>query len=268
MFDQAKNEVVALQVDGLWLRYGETSALEGVEVAVPKGSMTAIIGPNGAGKSTLLKAVLGLEGAAEGQVAVFGQPVAKAMARIAYVPQRAAVDWSFPVRVIDVVLMGAYRRTGLLGRLGGAVKAEALACLARMGMESFADRQIGALSGGQQQRVFLARALMQKADLILLDEPFAGVDVATEAAIITVLHGLRAQGVTVIAVHHDLSSVRSYFDRVLLMNRRTIAQGPTDQVFTPEALAEAYGGTFARSLNAPAESPAVPAPVRQSGDLV
>lgn len=239
---------LALSVEELHLRYGQTLALEGAQASVPQGSMTAIIGPNGAGKSTFLKAVLGLEPAARGEVRAFGMPVARAMARIAYVPQRAVVDWSFPVRVLDVVLMGGYRQTGLLRRITGAIRSDAMNCLARVGMEAYADRQIGALSGGQQQRVFLARALMQKAEMFLLDEPFAGVDVATEAAIISVLKGLRDSGATVIAVHHDLSTVRDYFDRVLLMNRRTIAQGPTSTTFTTEALAEAYGSTLAQSV--------------------
>ncbi|MFN3724568.1 MAG: metal ABC transporter ATP-binding protein [Paracoccaceae bacterium] len=230
----------ALQVQGLTLRYQDVLALDGATAHFPTGSMTAIIGPNGAGKSTFLKSVLGLE-KAEGQVTAFDGPVAKAMPRIAYVPQRAAVDWSFPVRVIDVVLMGCYRKTGLLGRIDQAMTAQATAALARVGMQDFARRQIGALSGGQQQRVFLARALAQGADLFLLDEPFAGVDAATEAAIIAVLKSLRDSGATIIAVHHDLTTVARYFDRVLLMNRRTVAEGPVAETFTRAALAQAYG---------------------------
>ncbi|WP_103334587.1 metal ABC transporter ATP-binding protein [Pseudotabrizicola formosa] len=231
---------MALRVQGLTLRYNEVLALDGASAQFPIGSMTAIIGPNGAGKSTFLKSVLGLVAAA-GTVAAFGGPVAQSMPRIAYVPQRAAVDWSFPVRVIDVVLMGCYRKTGLLGLIDAATSAHAMAALARVGMQDFARRQIGALSGGQQQRVFLARALAQGADLFLLDEPFAGVDAATEAAIIAVLKALRKDGATIIAVHHDLSSVAAYFDRVLLMNRRTVAEGPVATTFTRAALAQAYG---------------------------
>lgn len=230
----------ALKVQGLTLRYHDVLALDGATACFPTGTMTAIIGPNGAGKSTFLKSVLGLV-QAEGQVSAFGGPVAQAMARIAYVPQRAAVDWSFPVRVIDVVLMGCYRKTGLLGRIDARMTAQAMAALARVGMQAFARRQIGALSGGQQQRVFLARALAQGADMFLLDEPFAGVDAATEAAIIGVLKSLRDAGATIVAVHHDLSTVAAYFDRVLLMNRRTVAEGPVDETFTRAALAEAYG---------------------------
>ena len=230
----------ALQVQGLTLRYNDVLALDGVCARFPTGSMTAIIGPNGAGKSTFLKSVLGLV-EAEGLVSAFGGPIAQTMARIAYVPQRAAVDWSFPIRVIDVVLMGCYRKTGLLGRIDAAMTSHAMAALSRVGMQDFARRQIGALSGGQQQRVFLARALAQGADLFLLDEPFAGVDAATEAAIITVLKALRDDGATVVAVHHDLTTVARYFDRVLLMNRRTVAEGPVDTVFTKTSLAQAYG---------------------------
>lgn len=236
---QAKDQT-ALMVQGLTLRYNDVLALDGASAQFPIGSMTAIIGPNGAGKSTFLKSVLGLV-AAEGTVLAFDGPVAQAMARIAYVPQRAAVDWSFPVRVIDVVLMGCYRKTGLLGRIDRRMTAHAMAALARVGMQDFARRQIGALSGGQQQRVFLARALAQGADLFLLDEPFAGVDAATEAAIISVLKSLRNDGATIVAVHHDLTTVAAYFDRVLLMNRRTVAEGPVAATFTRAALAQAYG---------------------------
>lgn len=231
---------IPLDVRDLTLRYGDVLALDGATAHFPKASMTAIVGPNGAGKSSFLKSVLGLE-AASGEVRAFGGPVADAMARIAYVPQRAAVDWSFPVRVIDVVLMGFYRQTGLLGRIDRRFQAKAMACLARVGMQDFARRQIGALSGGQQQRVFLARALAQGAELYLLDEPFAGVDAATESAIITVLKGLQAEGATIIAVHHDLSTVADYFDRVLLLNRHTIAEGSVAEIFTRDALARAYG---------------------------
>lgn len=240
----------ALTITGLTVAYGSVPVVATVSARFPKGSMTAVIGPNGAGKSTLLKAALGLIPAVTGDVRAFGQPVAKAMPRIAYVPQRAAVDWEFPARVIDVVQMGFYRKTGLLGRMTPGLKAQAMACLTRLGMQDFADRQIGALSGGQQQRVFLARALAQEADLMILDEPFAGVDAATESTIISVLHGLRSEGKTVIAVHHDLSTVPAYFDRVLLMNRRVIAEGATQSTFRRTLVAEAYGNTLLTAIPA------------------
>lgn len=233
----------AILLSDLRVRYDGSIALDGADACIPRGSMTAIIGPNGAGKSTLLKAVLGLE-PATGTAQVFGRPVAEVMDKIAYVPQRAAVDWSFPVRVVDVVLMGAYRQTGLLGRVTPQLRQHAQSCLERVGMEDFATRQIGALSGGQQQRVFLARALAQRAALYVLDEPFAGVDVATEAALIAVLKSLRDEGATIIAVHHDLSTVMAYFDRVLMLNRRTIAEGPVATTFTPEVIGRTYGGAM------------------------
>ncbi|WP_282077361.1 metal ABC transporter ATP-binding protein [Epibacterium ulvae] len=234
-----------LAIRGLTVSYGQKPAVFSVDMTVVPGQMTAIIGPNGAGKSTLLKAALGLVPKVSGQVRVFGADLIKQRERIAYVPQRASVDWDFPTRVLDVVLMGLYRELGLLARIRGAHRAQAKACLERVGMADFADRQIGQLSGGQQQRVFLARALAQNADLYLLDEPFAGVDAATEKAIISVLKSLRDAGKTVVVVHHDLTTVRDYFDSVFLINTRKIAEGPVEHAFTPELLQEAYGGRLA-----------------------
>lgn len=232
----------AFAVRGLTVSYGQKPAVFSVDMDVPEGSMTAIIGPNGAGKSTLLKAALGLQPALAGSATAFGRPVAEVRDRIAYVPQRASVDWDFPTRVIDVVEMGLYREVGLLGRFRPRHRAKATEALSRVGMTDFADRQIGQLSGGQQQRVFLARALAQGADLYLLDEPFAGVDAATERAIIAVLKELRAEGRTVVAVHHDLATVPDYFDRVFLVNLRRIAEGTVAEAFTGANLQAAYGG--------------------------
>lgn len=234
-----------LQIKGMTVSYGQKPAVFSVDMTVPAGAMTAIIGPNGAGKSTLLKAALGILKPLAGQTLVFGRTLAEGRDRIAYVPQRASVDWDFPTRVIDVVLMGLYPKLGLLGRVRACHRAAALQCLSRVGMEDFATRQIGQLSGGQQQRVFLARALAQDADLYLLDEPFAGVDAATEKAIIAVLKSLRDAGKTVVAVHHDLSTVPEYFDRVFLINTRRVAEGPVEEVFTTENLQAAYGGRLA-----------------------
>ena len=239
-------------IRGLTVSYDQKPAVFSVDATVAPGRMTAIVGPNGAGKSTLLKAALGIVKPLSGQITVFGRPLAAEMHRIAYVPQRASVDWDFPVRVIDVVLMGLYREVGLIGRLTGQHRKTAMACLARVGMEDFASRQIGQLSGGQQQRVFLARALAQDADLYLLDEPFAGVDAATEKAIIAVLKSLRDEGRTVVAVHHDLSTVPDYFDDVLLLNVRKIAEGPVSEVFTESNLEIAYGGRLATARLDPA----------------
>jgi manganese/zinc/iron transport system ATP- binding protein len=232
-------------ISELTVSYGEKPAVLSINATVPAGSMTAIIGPNGAGKSTLLKAALGMVPRLSGAVTVYGEPVEKSLHRIAYVPQRASVDWDFPTRVIDVVLMGLYRELGLLRPVRARHRERALACLERVGMADFAARQIGQLSGGQQQRVFLARALAQDAELYLLDEPFAGVDAATERAIITVLKDLNAEGRTVICVHHDLATVADYFDHVLLINVRKVAEGPVATAFTPENLQKTYGGRLA-----------------------
>lgn len=234
-----------LAIRGLTVSYGEKPAVFSVDMTVEPGQMTAIIGPNGAGKSTLLKAALGIVKPLSGQVQVFGRSLKSQRKRIAYVPQRASIDWDFPTRVIDVVLMGQYRKLGLLGRVRGAHLKQARACLDRVGMGDFADRQIGQLSGGQQQRVFLARALAQEADLYLLDEPFAGVDAATEKAIISVLKSLKDAGKTVVAVHHDLATVPDYFDNVFLINTRKVAEGPVADVFNAETLQATYGGRLA-----------------------
>ena len=234
-----------LAIRGLTVSYGEKPAVFSVDASFQPGAMTAIIGPNGAGKSTLLKAALGIVPSVSGRVTVFGRPLAEARERIAYVPQRASVDWDFPTTVLDVVLMGLYRQVGLLGRLTGAHKARARDCLAEVGMEDFAARQIGQLSGGQHKRVFLARALAENAELYLLEEPFAGVDAATEKAIVDVLKRLKAEGRTVVAVYHDLTTVADYFDHVFLLNVRPVAEGPVETSFTPAALQEAYGGRLA-----------------------
>lgn len=235
----------ALAVRGLTVFYGEKPAVFSVDMTVEAGSMTAIVGPNGAGKSTLLKAVLGVINPLSGQTTVYGRPLEMERHRIAYVPQRASVDWDFPTTVLDVVLMGLYRELGLLKLVRARHRQVATEALERVGMESFADRQIGQLSGGQQQRVFLARALAQGADIYLLDEPFAGVDAATEKAIIAVLKALQTQGKTVVAVHHDLATVETYFDHVFLINQRKIAEGPVAETFTADNLQSTYGGRLA-----------------------
>jgi manganese/zinc/iron transport system ATP- binding protein len=234
-----------LAVRGMTVSYGQKPVVFSVDMTIAEGSMTSIIGPNGAGKSTLLKAALGIVKPLSGQSLVFGKPLRSQRHRIAYVPQRASIDWDFPTRVIDVVLMGLFRELGLLGRVRQRHLDKAHACLDRVGMSDFADRQIGQLSGGQQQRVFLARALAQDADLYLLDEPFAGVDAATEKAIIAVLKNLREEGKTVVAVHHDLSTVPEYFDRVFMINTNKIAEGTVSHAFTAENLDKTYGGRLA-----------------------
>ena len=253
--DPALDEA-ALTVRGLTVAYGGSPVIFSIDMTAPQGTMTAIVGPNGAGKSTLLKGVLGLVPALSGKAAVFGAPLAAARHRIAYVPQRAGIDWDFPVRVADVVAMGLFRELGLLGRVSCQRRAKIISALERVGMAAFADRQIGQLSGGQQQRVFLARALAQDADLILLDEPFAGVDAATEKAIVNVLRELRDAGKTVVVVHHDLTTVAEYFDRVFVINTRKIAEGSVAEAFTADALHAAYGGRLASAQLSELRAPA------------
>jgi len=234
-----------LQVQGVSYRYpGKASpaVLADVSFSLGPGSLTALLGPNGAGKSTLIKACMGLLPCSSGWVNAFGRPVAQSLGRVGYVPQRESVDWDFPVSVMDVVLMGRYGRIGLFKRPSAEDRRMARECLEQVQMLPFADRQISNLSGGQQQRVFLARALAQESDLYFMDEPFTGVDAATESAIISLLQALRSRGKTILVVHHDLPTARTYFDWLLLLNMRVVAFGPTDQVFTSELLQKTYGG--------------------------
>ena len=222
--------------------YRRRPVLWDVDFDAPAGALVAIVGPNGAGKSTLITACLGLVPRASGVVEFWGMPYARARSRIGYVPQRESVDWDFPVSALDVVCMGRYRAIGWFRPVRARDKAAAMTHPERMRLGALAHRQIGQLSGGQQQRVFLARALAQEADLYFMDEPFAGVDAATERAIVDVLRELRAQGKTVICVHHDIQTVPSYFDHALLLNMRVVAAGPVHAVFTEENLRKTYGG--------------------------
>jgi len=233
-----------LQVRDLSAAYRKTKVLDQVRFEVMPGTLTAIIGPNGAGKSTLLKTMLELQPALSGSVLFFGSPYSKVKSRIGYVPQRGSVDWDFPTDALDVVMMGLYGKIGWFRWPRREHRQQAMAALAKMGMEQYADRQISQLSGGQQQRVFLARALVQDADLYVLDEPLAGVDAATERAIMDTLNQLKQQGKTVLVVHHDLQTVEDYFDHVLLLNRTVIAHGPTEQVFTRDQIILTYGGSL------------------------
>ena len=247
----------AIEVEDLTVAYGERPALWDVDVAVPAGTLMAIVGPNGAGKTTLIRAVLGLVRPAAGRVAVFGRPYEEQRRLVAYVPQRGSVDWDFPTNVLDVVTMGRYGSLGWLRRPRAREREAALAALEQVGMSEFAGRQISQLSGGQQQRVFLARALVQDARVYLMDEPFQGVDATTERAIVALLQDLRASGRTVVAVHHDLQTVREYFDSVTLLNVRRIASGRVADVFTEENLRLTYGGraAFLGDGRASAEAP-------------
>jgi manganese/zinc/iron transport system ATP- binding protein len=232
---------IPLSVQNLSVHYGGRAALSGFTWNAPQSGLVAIVGPNGAGKSSLLKAVLGLVPKASGSAAIFGKPVSEQRDVLAYVPQRASVDWDFPATAADVVAMGLYRRIGWLKPVRATDRESACAYLEMVRLGEFADRQIGALSGGQQQRVFLARALAAQAKLFLLDEPFAGVDAVTEGVMTEVFRKLRDSGALVVCVHHDLSTVKEIFDYVVLLNRELIASGPVDSTFTPDNIARAYG---------------------------
>ncbi|MGI9111176.1 MAG: metal ABC transporter ATP-binding protein [Gaiellaceae bacterium] len=236
---------VAIEVTDMTVAYGEKPVLWDVDLEVRKGVLMAIVGPNGAGKTTLIRAVLGLVKPAAGQALVHGKPYANQRSLVAYVPQRGSVDWDFPTSVLDVVLMGRYGRIGWVRRPGRDDREAAREALEQVGMSDLAGRQISQLSGGQQQRVFLARALVQHAEVYFMDEPFQGVDATTEKAIVELLRALREQGKTVVAVHHDLQTVPEYFDEVTLLNVRRIASGPVDEVFTDENLRRTYGGRAA-----------------------
>lgn len=242
----------ALHAEDLTVSYGAMPALWDIDLDIPPGVMCAIVGPNGAGKSTLLKAALGLVRPVAGHVRFLGRPVARMRGRIGYVPQRHSVDWDFPTTVRDVVEMGLYRRIGWLRRPGSAARARTMDALREVGMQDYAARQISQLSGGQQQRVFIARALVQDAPILILDEPLAGVDATTESVIIALLKRLRGEGRTVIVVHHDLTTVEAYFDWLVMLNVRIIAQGPVRDVYTPENLRAAYGRQLAM-IAAPAD---------------
>jgi manganese/zinc/iron transport system ATP- binding protein len=254
---------LAVHVEDLTVSYHSKPVLWDIDFDVPPGVMAAIVGPNGAGKSTLIKSILGLVKPTAGHVTIHGRPYSAQRRRVGYVPQRSSVDWDFPTNALDVVTMGLYGHLGWLRRPGRHERAEAMHALELVGMQDYATRQISQLSGGQQQRVFLARALVQQADVYFLDEPMAGVDATTERAIVEILRKLRDQGKTVIVVHHDLQTVRSYFDWLMMLNVRVIAQGPVRDVYTPENLRKAYGGQIAllerdATLDSAAEPEVVP----------
>ena len=231
----------ALESDALNVNYGKTPILWDVTFKIPRGVLVGVIGPNGAGKSTLLKAALGLVAPLSGKISLLGAPLSEVRQKIAYVPQRESIDWDFPITAEEVVLMGRFGRLGLFGRPRKADREAAAAALEMVGMSPFAQRQISQLSGGQQQRLFIARALVQNADLFLLDEPFAGVDLATEKALMELLRRLKSEGKTVLCVHHDLPTVEEYFDWVLLLNTRLLACGPAKEAFVKENLSRAFG---------------------------
>lgn len=240
-----KSAEFVISVEDLTVAYDQKPVLWDVDMFVPQGTLMAIVGPNGAGKSTLIKTILGLIKPVAGTVLIKDKTYAEQRQIVGYVPQRGSVDWDFPTNVLDVVMMGRYRALGWIKRPGQAEKEMALEALAKVGMSEYASRQISQLSGGQQQRVFLARALVQDAEVYFMDEPFQGVDATTERAIVNILKELRAGGKTVVVVHHDLQTVPEYFDWVMLLNVRSIASGPVEQVFTEENLRRTYGGRIA-----------------------
>ena len=233
-----------LQVEGLSAAYRKNTVLHDISFTIQQGSLTSIVGPNGAGKSTLIKALLELHPKLSGSISFFGSALKKVKAKVGYVPQRGSVDWDFPTNALDVVMMGMYGNIGWLKLPKKEHKHKAFEALAKVGMEKFANRQISELSGGQQQRVFLARALIQDAQLYFMDEPLAGVDAQTERAIMDVLQELKNEGKTVLVVHHDLQTVAEYFDHVLFLNRSVIALGETSSTFTSDNIERTYGGTI------------------------
>jgi manganese/zinc/iron transport system ATP- binding protein len=232
----------AVEVHDLTVAFDRKPVLWNIDLIIPQGKLVGVIGPNGAGKSTLIKSMMGILPLSSGFVKLFDKPLNEVRNKISYVPQRESVDWDFPASVMDVVLMGRYSKLGLFKRPRKADLDVAMDCLKKVGMEAFSNRQISQLSGGQQQRTFLARALAQQADLYFMDEPFAGVDAATEQAIIDLLQEMTSANKTVIVVHHDLQSVTQYFDWVILLNTRLVASGPTNATFTQQNLHETYGG--------------------------
>jgi manganese/zinc/iron transport system ATP- binding protein len=233
---------IALSVDDLTVAYNSKPAIWDIDLQIPEGVLMAIVGPNGAGKSTLIKAVLNLIPRAAGTVKFYGKTYEQARSVVGYVPQRGSVDWDFPTSVLDVVIMGLYGKLGWMRRPGKKERELSLYALEQVGMVDFASRQISQLSGGQQQRTFLARALVQDAQIYFMDEPFAAVDAVTERAIVNILRELKNRGKTVLVVHHDLQTVEDYFDWVTLLNVEVIASGATADIFTPDNLQKTYGG--------------------------
>lgn len=235
-------ESPVLEIHDLTVSYDQSPVLWNVDLSLPAGKLIGILGPNGAGKSTLIKAIMGLVPTTGGYIKIFDRELNDVRSRISYVPQRESVDWNFPASVLDVVMMGTYGKLGLFRRPGKKEKKIAMDCLEKVGMQAFVDRQISELSGGQQQRVFIARALAQEADLYLMDEPFAGVDMATEIAIFQLLQEMTAAGKTVIVVHHDIHSAMNYFDWIIMLNLHLVASGPKSEVVTEDLLRKTYGG--------------------------
>tara|TARA_B100000795_G_scaffold229644_1_gene186789 strand:+ start:2972 stop:3763 length:792 start_codon:yes stop_codon:yes gene_type:complete len=243
MIKQVENPI--LEVHDLTVAYNNKPVLWNADFSIPKGKMVGIVGPNGAGKSTLLKAIMGLIPVASGFTKILKKQLKNIRHKVAYVPQKETVDWDFPATVLDVVEMGRYGKISLFKRLRKSDKLIAIESLKKVKMLDFADRHISELSGGQQQRVFIARALAQEADIYFMDEPFAGVDMASEKAIVEILYEMQKEGKTIFVVHHDLQSAMDYFDWMVFLNTRIVASGPTNEVFSTETLQKTYGGNLA-----------------------
>lgn len=237
-------EKPAVSIKGLTVAYQANPVLWNIDLEIPQGILMAVVGPNGAGKSTLIKAIQNMVKPLVGAVSFWGTSYKLQQKRIAYVPQRGSVDWDFPINVMDVVLMGRYGHLGWFKRPKSVDLDFARQALAKVGLADLATRHISHLSGGQQQRVFLARALVQDADLYLMDEPFQGVDAQTEKVIIDLLKELRSRNKTVVVVHHDLHTVKTYFDWVTFIKGQVVASGPISQTFTQDNLAKTYGANF------------------------
>ena len=234
------NSIPAVEIKNLTVAYDANPVLWDVDLLIEQQVVMGLVGPNGAGKSTLLKSVLGLTPRLAGEICVMGQPFESNRKLISYVPQRSTIDWDFPTTVLDLVMMGTYGRLGWFRRPSRQEKADSMAALEKLSMQDFANRQISELSGGQQQRAFLARSFVQNAPIYFLDEPFAGVDVTTERAIVDFLHELRDQGKTIVVVQHDLSTVGKYLDQVTLINQSIVASGNVSEVFNDETIDATY----------------------------
>lgn len=234
--------MTSIETHNLTVSYNRRPVLWNIDFELPTGKIIGIIGPNGSGKTTLLKAIMGLLKPSSGYVKIFDCPLNEVRNKISYVPQRESVDWDFPASVMDIVLMGRYSKSNLMKRSSKADRDIAAEALEKVNMLEFCDRQISQLSGGQQQRVFIARSLAQGADLYVMDEPFVGVDAATEEAILKLLSDMKKEGKTVVVVHHDLQTAKAYFDWIVLLNTRLIAAGPKEEIFNEKLLQEAYGG--------------------------
>ncbi len=239
MINQVENPILSIQ--DLTVSYDKKPVLWNINFSIPEGSIVGIMGPNGAGKSTLIKSVMELLPLSSGVIKLFGKNLNQVRKKIAYVPQRTAIDWDFPITVEEVVMMGRHPHLGFFKKPRISDKEVVDKCLKDLGIDSLRKKQISELSGGQQQRVFLARALAQEADLYFMDEPFVGVDASTEASIMKLMNQMKKAGKTVIVVHHDLQTASSYFDWLVLLNQRLIASAPLDHVFNEKTLGEAYG---------------------------